>query len=109
MRPTEIEYSDLSTPQKHTYILENTIHVIFAGVFSVIYMAFLIVGTVELIDYTEVLQSNLMVGLILFSTSMVVISGLAFGIMVKTKYKLYTDIDLEEAERKVLRIKDALN
>ena len=109
MRPARKEYSDLSPSQKHTYVLENTIHAIFAGVFSVLYMAFLIVGTKELLGYADILQSDLMVGLILLSTAMVVIGGLTFGYMVKIKYKLYTDIDLEEAERKVLKIKDALD
>jgi HAMP domain-containing protein len=102
------EYSDLPKAQKSTYILDNVITLGTIVMIMVGFAAWLLYATWDFLG-NAFIQSDLFSGLVLFGLGFFMIGGVILAYMIKNALGLFTDFDLERAERRLKKVKDALD
>jgi purine-cytosine permease-like protein len=93
------EYSDLPKSQRPAYNLALVIDL----TFTISAMFIFAIGLA-----TRLMEVDAFVYMVVLALGFALMCGVFFAYGLKSALKLYTDIDLEKAERRVQKIKDAL-
>jgi hypothetical protein len=101
------EYSDLPKSQRPAYNLALVIDLTFTISAMFIFAIGLAVFLMES-HATRLMEVDAFVYMVVLALGFALMCGVFFAYGLKSALKLYTDIDLEKAERRVQKIKDAL-